>query len=171
MRGKAGLFDADLGTVGRGEHLGAVLVLAEVATVGVANSHYIILSDHHGSVRLGVCLASAWDGLDVTAHAILEVATLTLVVDDGPAHVILVEVGDLTVRVQYLGISIGELTDNRTILGTDSVYLGTSLAEFRSEAGLRDIPVTHVLDVESVVQSECGQGSVLLEHVFTEELV
>jgi hypothetical protein len=145
-------------------------VLHEETSIGVLDTHYVVFTDHHDSEGVRVSLVSAGDGLDISINTIFKGAFLALVVDNGPGHGDLIKTGGLSVRVEYLSVSVSELPDHSSFLGADSSNL-TGVCLLLTDkvlSGLADLTVTKILDKKTVREGNSSERSSLVDHVLSE---
>jgi len=159
--------------------LSAVGVLDEKTTelsllIGVFDTDDVVFADHHDGESVGVGLMSTGNGLAILVDSIGKSTFLTLVVDDGPGHGQFVESGGLSIGVENLSISVGELSDNSTFFSANSSNFNSFVdVAFANKllSSLADLSISKVLDEEAVRESKSSKRGVLVNHVFRVELI
>jgi len=177
VRGEALLLNSNFVSIS--VHLSAVGVLDEKTTelsllIGVFDTDDVVFADHHDGESVGVGLMSTGNGLAILVDSIGKSTFLTLVVDDGPGHGQLVESGGLSIGVENLSISVGELSDNSTFFSANSSNFNSFVdVAFANKllSSLADLSISKVLDEEAVRESKSSKRGVLVNHVFRVELI
>jgi hypothetical protein len=130
-------------------------VLDKKTLVRVTDADNVVFADHHDGESIRVGLMSTGDSLTVSVNTILEGTFFAFIVNDGPSHRDFVKAGSLSIRVEYLSISVSELSDDGSFFGTNSSNLTFVVLCLANKilSSLADLAISKVLDKETVRES------------------